>query len=89
MNIYEALAEAKKSSGVICRPFTEVSKILVRPDFEGFMLEVAVLYSSLTKPDYKYGWNPTVEDLTATDWEVWTDHNKKGGRIWRTRKKQI
>lgn len=79
MNIKEALEEAKKSSGVICRPINEFCKLLVRPDFEGYMFDFSVLYSSLTKPNYKHGWNPTVEELTATDWEVWTDHTKKGG----------
>lgn len=79
MNIYEALEEAKKSSGVIFRHITSVSKILVRPDSYEFMLECAILYSMKQKPDFTDRWYPTVEEMTATDWEVWTDHIKKGG----------
>lgn len=71
MNIYEALEEAKKTSGVICRQCTETSRLLVRRDSESFMFESTVMYTAKGKLSFVPKWIPLVEDLTATDWEVY------------------
>ena len=71
MNILEALEEAKNTIGVICRQCTPTSRLLVRQNPDSFMFDSCVLYTAKETPSFSHGWRPTVEDLTATDWEVY------------------
>lgn len=72
MNIYEALQEAEKTSGVIYRPCTETSRLFVRKDQCNLRFEYDVLFTQ-KEPEFRGGWGPLVEDMMATDWKVWQE----------------
>lgn len=72
MNIYEALQEAEKTSGVIYRPRTETCRLFVRKDPYEIRFECDLLFTQ-KEPDFKEKWVPSVDDLMSTDWKVWQD----------------
>lgn len=74
MNIYEAICEAQKSSGEICRTFGNHGALLILPipdarhDLMGCRLE----YRHLNRPLHHPTWVPSLDDLLADNWEVFT-----------------
>lgn len=74
MNIYEALQEAEKTSGVIYRQSTEKNKMYAGKCRYNFRLD---LNGISAQKDFSESWAPTAEDLMATDWEVLDEQSRR------------
>ena len=78
MDIRTALIEAKRKGNMICRPFGEMgARLVVKPPSDGFgILDCGVKYPMSKDMIFYPAWTPSVRDLMADDWELFSREEK-------------